>query len=54
MVLSADSEPSATGPGRGLSGHGLVSADWLARPCCKIPVPGTQTQTETNTETAAE
>lgn len=47
VVLSADSEPAAAGPGWTLSGHGLVSADWLAGPNCKIPVPGTQMETNT-------
>lgn len=47
MVLSADSEPAAAGPGWTLSGHGLVSADCVAGPCCKIPVPGTQKETNT-------
>lgn len=48
---SLDSEAAAAGAGWAPSGHGLVSADWLAGPCCKIPVPGRQT--ETNTAAAA-
>lgn len=48
---SLDSEAAAAGSGWALSGHGLVSADWLAGPCCKIPAPGRQM--ETNTAAAA-
>lgn len=45
------SEAAAAGSGWAPSGHGLVSADWLAGRCCKIPAPGRQM--ETNTAAAA-
>lgn len=53
VVLAAVAGPAAAGSGWTLLGHGLVSADWLAGPCCKIPAPGTHTQAERDTAAAA-